>query len=109
VPVPQGETYFNASPAHNGVVPIQAGQTQTVDIVGWSTAPIDPWKLQLFPMQATFALGYSIDVTRIANGQHATLTLRVPAGTPSGSYAGVQLISSNSFDTSFWPVVVVVP
>jgi hypothetical protein len=46
----------------------------------------------------------------VNNGDHATLTIDVPAGTPSMSYAIVYLEWGRSTtDYSAWPVVVYVP
>ena len=52
----------------------------------------------------------SLGSTTIDNGQKTTLTVSVPAGTPSGSFAAVFVTSSRSLtDFTYWPVAVTVP
>jgi hypothetical protein len=100
--------YFNASVSPSQVVSVAAGQSADFTVEAWSTAPLAPWTLQTVAygdFNATPKLG----ATQIANGGTTTLTLSVPAGTPSGK-AGLVLLYSivdlKAGKYTYWPAVV---
>jgi hypothetical protein len=86
------------------------GSTVTFDIAGWSTAPVADWVLYAQAAGGSFSPNVHLSTTRMNNGSHATLSVDVPAGTPSGSYALVYLETVRSAaEYEAHPVAVFVP
>jgi hypothetical protein len=99
-PVPEGEVFYNVSLSPDTTVYLNhSSQSQdvTFQITGWSTAPIADWYIYVARSGGTFTPGHKLsgrtgDVPTtlfMNNGESATLTLTVPANTPSGSWIGV--------------------
>jgi hypothetical protein len=68
-------------------------------VAGWSTAAVPAWNLSAeayLSQPSSFTVTTSISATTMNNGQHATLTVTVPAGTASGSYATLLVGSAQS-------------
>ncbi len=111
-PEPAG-AYFNVSPRPDEVHEVAAGESVTVQLTGWSTAPVAPWLLYEmayfgdFDPNAQFPDGGTID-----DGTSLPVTLSVPTGTAPGSRAEAWIGSyaDGSQDiTSFWPISIHVP
>jgi hypothetical protein len=104
IPVPSADIYFNVSIDPQTTVYVDAGasdQTITFNVTGWSTASMMAWGAWAVPgplgtIDPT-ALNPLLDGTNYPitfnNGDMATMTLTVPGGTASGSYAGVIVYS----------------
>lgn len=87
---------------------VTAGSTATFDVLGWTTAPVPDYFLYAAPA-GTFTPDVSLDRSMINNGQHATLTVTIPPGTPVDTYAIVYVefgIDTTEYDAQ--PVVVYV-
>ena len=111
IPAPPNETYYGvtASPADTQVAAV--GQTVTFTVQGWSSGPMDDWSLYVMPAQSTFQAKTSLSTRLINNGETATFTVTVPAGTPSMSLAAYTINATQNFggDSHAWPVAVYVP
>ncbi len=116
VPVPTGEIYSNASALPNATQFLPASnsaQVVTYQITAWSLAPASDWYFMPgqimgnFSPTMTLTGGSSIatNVSQVNNGDALTLQVTIPPGTPSGSYAGIELISAASMTSyTLWPV-----
>ncbi len=109
VPTPPGG-FYNVSPSPQGTQIVAAGSSVTFTLTGFSTQPAAPWSLDALSFgQASFQPTAVLSTHSIANGATATLTVTVPAGTASQSYAAVFLSSYRAVDDyNVWPVAVVV-
>jgi hypothetical protein len=104
IPAPADEIYFAVSVDPDATVVVDAGaedQTLAFTVTGWSTAAMPDWAAwaqpapvgDINPVLLNPLLNGSNYPMNINNGQTATLTITVPGGTPSGSYAGIILYS----------------
>jgi hypothetical protein len=95
-----------------------AGTSTTIDVTGWSNAPVADWTIS-----ARFVPGFrpglvvcgsggspgpfdphpQLSSTLINNGQRVSLTLTIPPGTMSCSWATVLIYSGSRF----WPIKIV--
>jgi hypothetical protein len=99
-------TSVSISPAN--VVFAPAGSTTHFDLVVWSTAPAPAETLYAAPYGGTFTATVSVDRMSVVNGDHATLSVGVPAGTPSNAYGIVYVgLAHSPSDYQGFPVVVV--
>jgi hypothetical protein len=105
IPIPTGDVYRSVSvdPGTTAIVMASDVQNQSVTltftVTGWSQAAVPDWNLRTYPTgEETFVPGVLLNggtsAVTMNNGKTATLTVTVPKGTPSGSYAGVTLYSS---------------
>jgi hypothetical protein len=124
----RGSAYYNVG-AWQSWVPVAAGQTASIDLVGWANGPVDDWPLTpnvvgdnaeefhasiVSPTSKTIAGG---TLPTIHNGGTAKLTLAVDATAASGHYAVVRIQSdaklpmSSAWSPSWavWPVGFYVP
>jgi hypothetical protein len=108
VPIPAGEIFNDVTPSPTSTVTLAAGMSTTFTLTGWSSAPTDDWSLASsvadsadFDPMATITGGAVMN-----NGTTATVTLTVPAGTPSGQ-VGSALIFTGLTSGNFWPVTVI--
>ena len=84
-------------------VSVPAGSSTSFSVVGWSTAMVPTWALSAqgyITSPQTFSPGTSLTAGMLNNGQTATLTVSVPAGTASDSFAMV-LVGSADSNTSY--------
>ncbi len=110
IPANPATPYYSVAIVPDQVAFVAAGASTTFEIDAWSTAPVDPFFLYAVASGGMFAATPSLDVTMVNNGDHATLTVGVPAGTPSMSYSLVYLeFGHSTTEYSAWPVVVYVP
>jgi hypothetical protein len=98
---------------------VPAGGSVTFTLTGWSSAEVAPWTIRSFRDNFSvqdFDTTPTLSSTQVGNGTNVTVTLHVPAGTPSGSNATVLIYSQGSTpfqDNQFifgnnWPLKVVV-
>jgi hypothetical protein len=97
----------------NEIQAAMPGETVTFAITAWSTARVPTFQINALvgaPADGAFAPESSIDRTDVNNGDRATLTVRVPLGTASGTYGltYVQVTDARG-GYDFVPVVVYVP
>jgi hypothetical protein len=105
IPVPDNEVLANVSPSSGDIQSIAAGTSVDVTITGWSTAPVADWEISAYPSSFEFTPSASLSRARINNGQTVTLTIGVPAGTPSGTFGSVVIYSFLPGRlTEFWPI-----
>jgi hypothetical protein len=94
VPAPAGP-YFNATPVQPNTFEMNAGETTTLQLTGWSTGPMPgPFGIAFEPIYyaQVFGPGFfvpevSLDRLTLQNGQTANLTITIPEGTPAQSFA----------------------
>ncbi len=101
VPAPNTTVGFNVSTSDN-VIQGSAGQSVTVDVWGWSTAPVPNWQVYVMPMPYT--LSANLDHQTMNNGVHATLTIDIPTNANPFRPYGVVLLSTHGNQTASWPV-----
>jgi hypothetical protein len=110
--LPAPEPYYTTDVEPQAFVAVTAGSTTTFKVTGWSTARVPTWNVAALPYvssPATLQPTVFMPATTLNNGQKTTLTVGIPAGTPSGSYALVLLESSqnqNDFTSSLVGVYV---
>jgi hypothetical protein len=112
-PLPRGEIYFSVSATPDGTQAVAAGQSATFTLTGWSTAPLPDWQLGAIAGLSTFEPDLAVTAQTINNGGTVMLIVTVPAGTPSSSFASVNITSVNEMTGggggNNWPIAVYVP
>jgi hypothetical protein len=118
--LPAVDPHFGVSPMADAPVTVAAGSSAQVPLVGWSSAPLSAWKVAATSgpfVTSNFEPTVAIQPGQFANGTAGTLTVTVPAGTPSGG-KGVVFIESVPASApqglafanwGLWPVLVEVP
>lgn len=111
VPIPAGETYFNAAPRQPKVVLSKVGATAVVDIDAFSDAPKDPWSLSALDF-ASFqsgqsVLSFSYDNATVKNGDHAKLTVTLTGALPQGQDEFVIASKDQDGARHSWPMLAV--
>jgi hypothetical protein len=103
------EPFYDVSPAPARTQSIAAGGSITYTLTGFSTASVPPWAISSFPGPSSFTPKIALATSMINNGQTTTMTVSVPAGTPSQAYAAIFVTSSRSLtDFTYWPVAITV-
>ena len=94
--IPSPGTYFAADVEPQTFVAVAAGASTTFQLTGWSTAAIAPWSLSTasFAVQGTAQPTLTLGASTLQNGQKTTLTVGIPAGTPSSTVVDVLVTSS---------------
>jgi hypothetical protein len=109
VPALASEILYDVSATPTTTQSVAAGMSVTYTLTGFSSGPIMPWTLQA-SAGGSFTPTFNLSSMTMNNGQTATLTVTVPAGTASQSYASVFITSYFSFtDFNEWVVAVTVP
>jgi hypothetical protein len=119
VPAPAGDLTFEMMPSFEAALDIAAGASAEVQLTAWSSSPRGPWGVApiTFPgYQATLFPTGMLDASTVSDGEHATLTVSVPAGAASGS-KGILVIDSLAVNPQGmlsggpyeWPILVQVP
>jgi hypothetical protein len=88
--LPSSSPYYGTSLNPSEGLAIFAGSKATVAITGWSTGPVEDWTVSAVNYIASplgFAPVFEVPTTTMNNGGTATLTVSVPAGSQSGSFA----------------------
>jgi hypothetical protein len=103
VPAPAMAAYYATDVEPQAYVALDAGQSTTFTVTGWSTAAVSPWSVAAvayISSPPSFQPIFSLPATMLGNGQKSTLAVGIPAGTPSGSYA-LLLVESSQSQTDF--------
>ncbi len=106
--LPATGPYYAADVEPQTWVGVAAGASTTFSVVGWSTAAVPTWALSSQPYISspdTFSPGMSLSGGALNNGQTATLTVSVPAGTASDSFAMVLVGSADSMTSYQYSLV----
>jgi hypothetical protein len=116
VPWPSGVRYVNVSPDPAVPLSVSAGDSATITLTGWATAPGTPWRLRVLPdfyARQDFAPTASLEAPTINDGDRVRLTLGVPSGTPPGATATIRVGSVSAPGPLFeqrsndWPIRIV--
>jgi hypothetical protein len=97
--LPAIEPYFATDVEPQTFVGVPAGHSATFSVTGWSTAAVPDWDLGVSAVTnqpSTFMPMHAIGASLFNNGQTTTLTVTVPQGTPSASYAILAVTSAQS-------------
>jgi hypothetical protein len=109
IPADPAVPYYAVAAAPDMIQMVAAGGAATFELTAWSTAAIPAWTVSN-STQGTFTPTVNLTATRMNNGDHATLTVHVPAGTASQSYAIVYVFAMRTrSDYHVTPVAVYVP
>lgn len=104
-----GQPYRGLGITPNAIQFVTAGMAATFTLDVWTTTPVPDFQLYAAPAAGGFTPDVTLDVTTVNNGDHSTLTVTVPAGAASGSYALVYVeVVTSSTEYDGIPVVVVV-
>jgi hypothetical protein len=88
--VPAVDPYVATEVEPQTFVPLQPGHSATFSVNGWSTSAVAPWGLSATPYidePSAYKPTPTLDTSEMDNGGMAKLTVALPAGAPSGSYA----------------------
>lgn len=96
IPVP--EPYYGTDVEPQVWQALVAGQPTTFQVTAWSTAPVAPWTLAAagYAVQGSGTPTVKLGATTVSNGATTTLTVTMPAGTPSQTYVEVFVYSEQS-------------
>jgi hypothetical protein len=111
IPAPTAP-FFDTAIATSKAEPVAPGKSITLNVVGFSSAPMPAWGIQVVtvPALSAFDPKPSLSASVMENGGTATLTMQVPANAASQTFATVLLYStSDGVDPKFWPAVVYAP
>ncbi len=104
-----GEPYFSVSTESDEWIVVQPGQSKSLEVTGWSTAPRSDWALYVYSTGTVEAEAY-VDDSAINNGLTTTLHMQMPPSAQSGDYSGVMIVSYDDDDGyQTWPVGLYVP
>ncbi len=101
--VPATGPYYAADVEPQTWVAVAAGSSTNFSVVGWSTAAVPAWALSAqsyITSPQTFNPQTSLTAGMLDNGQSATLTVSVPAGTAPSSFA-MMLVGAAESSTSY--------
>lgn len=102
--------YSGVSISPDTVVSATAGQTVSYTLTAWTTLPAPDFGLYAVAAGGTFNPPVHLSRTTVNNGDTATLTVDIPAGTPSQSYVLVYLeIVHSQEDYDSIPLAIYVP
>jgi len=116
VPIPAAAAatpYYQVSIAPGTAQVVTPGTSVTFDLTAWSTGPMGPFGI--YAEAATAGAGMfmptvSVDRMTVRSGDHATLTVGVPVGTPSQAYTLIYVETYlTPSDYNSQPVVVFAP
>ncbi len=102
-------TFFDAS-ATPSTATVAAGSTISLDIRGWSTAPMSDWQLlaTAYPGYPGFTASVSLAERTLNNDSATTLEVGVPANATSGAtsfvYVESELGANGAGGFRYWPV-----
>ncbi len=120
VPAP-AQPYFAVDAEPTTIVLPQDGRPESVDVIGWSTGPVEPWAIaadvsQFVASNETFTPQVQLSAQTIGSSGFVQMTITAPAQLPAGSRATVVLYSAPAGTTpgvlnhtSYWPITVEVP
>lgn len=100
-PSAPGEVYFNAAPARQ-VISLSVGESQTLPVVAYSDAPMDPWTLSAANLPPSEpALSLSFDRTTVRSGSTVQLTITLDRA-PDDDLAHFSVISTAGDEVNAW-------
>ena len=102
-----GAPYFSVSEPTNAHT-LAAGRSLVINLVAWSTAPVPDWPLVAATIAGDFDAVPMLSATTTNNGRRVSLTVSVPAGTPSGASAFVVVGSGNAAE-NLYPILITTP
>jgi hypothetical protein len=79
---------------------VHAGDTATIDVLGWSTAATEDWSLSAavgaskHPATNPITINDSSNPVPLNNGVHATLKVQIPANAVSGDWSVIDLYNA---------------
>jgi hypothetical protein len=117
VPTADGGIYINAAPPQSTEYTVSISgqdQTVTVNLLGFSEAPVSDWNITAVPLSVAgeFASSPMLAASHINNKNHVQLTLTVPANTGPGALGGAWILNQTDEEldagivASSWPIVV---
>lgn len=112
VPADPGAPFATVSITPATVQVASPGERVTFDVLAWSTVLTPPLDVVAFAgaeSALTFAPEVALDRPVLRNGDHATLTVGVPIGAPSGTFGLAYVQVTRGDDLDYVPVAVVVP
>lgn len=97
-PEPAGDPFYSTDDEPLTLVPVTAGSQTTFTVTGWSTGVVPDWEVLTEYYEGTFTAVPTLTpaTPTLNNGQTASLTIAVPAGTASQSYSIIDVLSGNS-------------
>jgi hypothetical protein len=108
VPSNPAVSWGTLSVSPDAIQTLSAGGSTTFDVTAWTTQPMPALSIVAFPGTAgdgVFSPGVSLDRSSMNNGDHASLTVTVPFGTPGGQYGIAYLqVTYPSGDTDLVPI-----
>jgi hypothetical protein len=89
---------------------VSPGASVQIVLTGWSTQSVPSWPLTEGPdyLGDDFDPVAHLSATTLNNGETATLTLTVPAGTGSGLF-GTVFVYSDAAQQVSWPITLSTP
>jgi hypothetical protein len=104
---------FGATAMPLGVQTIARGSSMDFTLTGWSSGPVDDWKVAsvawLDPGTATSRPHLTLSAATVNNGGTVTAHVAVPSSAGAGETAAFLVESSHSdADASIWPIAIVV-
>ena len=97
--LPSSAPYFGTNVVPATAKEVTPGGQAVFAITGWSSAPVTDWELSAavyIASPVSFAPGLNVSTSTLNNGGAATLTVDIPAGAGSGTYALILLFSAYS-------------
>jgi hypothetical protein len=97
--LPANQPYFATDVEPQTFVGVPAGHTATFSLTGWSTAAVPSWDLGVSAVSnqpSTFMPSHALGASLFNDGEKTTLTVTVPPGTPSSSYAILAVTSAET-------------
>ena len=96
-----GTPYFGVSASSASTHHVAAGGSITVDLAGFSTAPVSDWSVELVKGASDFAPSIAFAPGPMNNGRAAAITIGVPASAASGQRAVLLLLSRHGGDATY--------
>jgi hypothetical protein len=97
--VPAVDPYFATDVEPQNFVSVQPGESVSFSVTGWSTSAVASWGLsetRYINQPSAYQPTATLDSNEMNNGGKAKLTIAVPLGAPSGSYAILAVGSARS-------------
>lgn len=106
--LPSPEPYYGTDVEPHTFVTLPAGESATFNVTGWSSAPVADWMITPTPYissPSSFVPTAVLAAATLNNGGKTVLTVTVPPGTPSSSYALI-LVQSYQSQTDYTSALV---
>lgn len=96
-----GTPYFGVSASSSSTHHVAAGGSITVDLGGFSTAPVSDWSVELVKGSSDFVPSTAFAPGPMNNGRAAAITIGVPASAAYGQRAVLLLCSLHGGDATY--------